>query len=163
MADPAGTERHGGRPEIAMSVQEYSDTLVSDRPALRISPDRTLAVENGAYGQQVFATEQAVANASVKLARAGLAVRLRADQDLSIILPTPDGGSRRLFRVVPVFLTGSGESTEEICRDFADMLADGARTSHMVFRGPGADRRSRRPSTPPTARRSPVPISSPTP
>ncbi|WP_371934435.1 lonely Cys domain-containing protein [Streptomyces glycanivorans] len=120
-----------------MSVQEYSNTLVSDRPALRISPDRTLAVENGAYGQQVFATEQAVANASVKLARAGLAVRLRADQGLSIILPTPDGGTRRLFRVVPAFLTRSGESTEEICRDFADMLADGARTSHMVFRGPG--------------------------
>ncbi|MFE8008166.1 lonely Cys domain-containing protein [Streptomyces sp. NPDC057418] len=129
-----GTE---GAPEIAMSAQEYNQTLVDERPALRISPDRTLAVEDGAYGQQVFATPEAVASASVKLSRAGLAVRLRTDEDLSIILPTPDGGSKRLFRVAPVFLTRSGRSTEDICRDFADMLADNSRTSHMVFRAPG--------------------------
>ena len=40
--------------------------------------------------------------------------------------------------MTPVFLTGSGRSTEEVCRDFADMLADTSRTSHMVFRTPGA-------------------------
>ncbi len=123
-------------PELAMSVQGYYETLATQRPVLRIASDRTLAVENGAYGQQVFATAEAVARASVGLARAGLAMRLRTDEDLSILLPTPDGGTKRLFRVTPDFLTRSGQSSEEICRDFADMLADNARTSHMVFRDP---------------------------
>ncbi|MFE4690582.1 lonely Cys domain-containing protein, partial [Streptomyces sp. NPDC056749] len=125
-------------PELAMSVQDYHETLVTERPVLRIASDRTLAVENGMYGQQVFATEEAVARASVKLARAGTVVRLRTDPDLSVILPTPGGGSRQLFLVTPVFLTRSGQSTEEICRDFADMVADTSRTTHMVFRTPGA-------------------------
>ncbi|HWU06182.1 MAG TPA: hypothetical protein VN520_07285, partial [Streptomyces sp.] len=125
-----------GAPRLAMSVQGYHETLATQRPVLRISSDRTLAVENGAYGQQVFATAEAVARASVGLARAGLAVRLRTDEDLSILLPTPDGSTKRLFRVTPDFLTRSGQSSEEICRDFADMLADNARTSHVVFRDP---------------------------
>ncbi|MGW5368849.1 lonely Cys domain-containing protein, partial [Streptomyces sp. NPDC004011] len=124
-------------PELLMNEQDYHQTLATERPALRISPDRTLAIEDGAYGQQVFATKAAVDAASAKLSRAGLAVRLRADKSLSVILPTPDGGSRRLFRVTPDFLTRSGRSTEEVCRDFADMLADNARTSHMVFRASG--------------------------
>ncbi|MFD8803811.1 hypothetical protein ACFV0P_34900, partial [Streptomyces atroolivaceus] len=125
-----------GAPSLAMSVQGYHETLATQRPELRISSDRTLAVENGAYGQQVFATAEAVARASVGLARADLAVRLRTDEDLSILLPTPDGGMKRLFRVTPDFLTRSGQSSEEVCRDFADMLADNSRTSHMVFRDP---------------------------
>ncbi|WP_146057691.1 lonely Cys domain-containing protein, partial [Streptomyces sp. SM10] len=125
-------------PELAMSVQDHHETLVAERPVLRISSDRTLAVENGMYGQQVFATEEAVERAQVKLVRAGTAVRLRTDHDLSVILPVPGGGSRQLFLVTPVFLTRSGQSTEEVCRDFADMLSDTARTSHMVFRAPGA-------------------------
>ncbi|WP_241191730.1 lonely Cys domain-containing protein, partial [Streptomyces sp. ADI97-07] len=123
-------------PELAMSVQDHRETPATERPALRISSDRTLAVEDGAYGQQVFATAEAVARASADLARSGLAVRLRTDEDLSILLPTPDGNSKQLFRVTPVFLTRSGQSTEEVCRDFADMLADNSRTSHMVFRNP---------------------------
>jgi hypothetical protein len=125
-----------GAPQLVLSVQQYHEILATQRPVLRISSDRTLAVENGAYGQQVFATAEAVARASVDLARAGLALRLRVDEDLGILLPTPDGGTKRLFRVTPDFLTRSGQSSEEVCRDFADMLADNARTSHMVFRDP---------------------------
>ncbi|MEK8171887.1 hypothetical protein NKH77_28685 [Streptomyces sp. M19] len=63
-------------------------------------------------------------------------MRLQIDEDLAIVLPTEDGGTRRLVRVTPVFLTRSGQSTEEVCRDFADMVADNNRVSHMVFRGP---------------------------
>ncbi|MER6691047.1 lonely Cys domain-containing protein, partial [Streptomyces minutiscleroticus] len=130
----SGTE---DAPKLLLSEQDYDQTLVTARPALRISSDRTLAVEDDTPGQQVFATREAVDSASVKLARAGMAVRLRTDENLSIVLPTPDGGSRRLFRVMPDFLTHSGKSTEEVCRDFADMLAGNARTSHTVFRAPG--------------------------
>ncbi|MFD5185382.1 hypothetical protein ACFWMQ_22820 [Streptomyces sp. NPDC058372] len=131
---PRALEGTEDAPELAMSRQEYHQTLVTERPALRISADRTLAVEDGAYGQQVFATPQAVSGASARLARAGLAVRLSIDELLSVVLPTPDGGARRLYRVTPVFLTRSGRSTEEVCRDFADMLAGTSRTSHLVFR-----------------------------
>ncbi|XMA40036.1 hypothetical protein O1157_34825 [Streptomyces albogriseolus] len=123
-------------PELLMNEQDHTLTPVTERPVLRISADRTLAVEDGAYGQQVFATREAVEASSAKLARAGLAVRLRTDESVGVVLPTPDGGSRLLYRVTPDFLTRSGQSTEEVCRDFADMLADTSRTSHMVFRAP---------------------------
>ncbi|MFD8266027.1 lonely Cys domain-containing protein, partial [Streptomyces althioticus] len=123
-------------PELLMNEQDHTLTPVTERPVLRISADRTLAVEDGAYGQQVFATREAVEASSAKLARAGLAVRLRTDEGVGVVLPTPDGGSRLLYRVTPDFLTRSGQSTEEVCRDFADMLADTSRTSHMVFRAP---------------------------
>ncbi|NYS18156.1 hypothetical protein HFP43_07730 [Streptomyces sp. SJ1-7] len=38
--------------------------------------------------------------------------------------------------MTPVFLNSTGQSTEEVCRDFAIMLADDGRTSHLVFRDP---------------------------
>ena len=82
----AGTD---DAPGLALPVQDYHETLVTERPVLRISSDRTLAVESGTYGQQVFATQEAVDRAAVKLSRAGAAVRLRTDQDLRSSCPPP--------------------------------------------------------------------------
>ncbi len=80
-------------PELLMNEQDHTLTPVTERPVLRISADRTLAVEDGAYGQQVFATREAVEASSAKLARAGLAVRLRTDEGVGVVLPTPTGQS----------------------------------------------------------------------
>ncbi|MYW30393.1 hypothetical protein GT040_14135, partial [Streptomyces sp. SID2119] len=123
-------------PTLLLAEQTWDTQSVHGHPALRISADRTLATLDGYDGQQVYATRQAVADATAKLTRAGLAVRLRLDEERGIVLPTPDGGDRQLFRVTPVFLNSTGQSTEEVCRDFAIMLADDGRTSHLVFRDP---------------------------
>ncbi|WP_230543806.1 lonely Cys domain-containing protein, partial [Streptomyces griseus] len=123
-------------PELALPVQLWDVATTDDRPVVRISADRTLAVLNDAYGQQVYATPRAVEEATAKLKRAGLIVRLSTDDELGIVLPLPGGGSRQLFRVTPFFVNREGDSTEEVCRDFADMLADEGRTSHLIFRTP---------------------------
>ncbi|NUP39429.1 MAG: lonely Cys domain-containing protein, partial [Streptomyces sp.] len=131
---PRAFDGRADAPEFTMPVQDYAEILATDRPALRISADRTLAVEDGAQGQQVFATAEAVARSSAQLTRVGSRVRLETDEDLSVILPTPDGGSRRLFRVTPVISRAGGEEAEEGSLEFADQVSGGNRTSHLVLR-----------------------------
>ncbi|MEV5755121.1 hypothetical protein AB0L00_45630 [Actinoallomurus sp. NPDC052308] len=128
------------RPLFLVHAQNYVEVSTFARPRLRISEDRTLAVEDGFSGQQVFATAEAVARSSAELVRAGARVRLEVDRDLSIVLPIEDGGIRRLFQVTPVFPTESGQSTAEDSRDFADLVAGGDRPSSMVFRDPDSGR-----------------------
>ncbi|MYR96708.1 lonely Cys domain-containing protein [Streptomyces sp. SID4937] len=123
-------------PSLLLAEQTWDVERADGHPAVRISADRTLAVQNEHGSQQAYATRKAVADSNAKLTRAGLAVRLGLDEERSILLPTPDGGSNRLFRVTPVFTNRSGESTEEVCRDFAIMLAGDGRPSHLVFRDP---------------------------
>ncbi|PWS40797.1 hypothetical protein DKT74_30940, partial [Streptomyces sp. ZEA17I] len=123
-------------PSLLLATQTWDVERADGHPAVRISADRTLAVQNEYGSQQVYATRKAVDDSNVKLTRAGLAVRLGIDAERSIVLPTPDGGGNRLFRVTPVFTNRAGESTEEVCRDFAIMLAGDGRASHLVFRDP---------------------------
>ncbi|MBK5994932.1 lonely Cys domain-containing protein, partial [Streptomyces sp. MBT58] len=124
-------------PSLLLATQAWDVERADGHPAVRISADRTLAVQNEHGSQQVYATRKAVADSNAKLTRAGLAVRLGLDEERGIVLPTPDGGSNRLFRVTPVFTNRAGASTEEVCRDFAIMLAGDGRPSHLVFRDPG--------------------------
>ncbi len=133
---PRSLAAHTDAPSLLFATQTWDVERADGHPAVRISADRTLAVQNEHGSQQVYATRKAVADSNVKLTRAGLAVRLGIDQERSIVLPTPDGGGNRLFRVTPVFTNRAGESTEEVCRDFAIMLAGDGRPSHLVFRDP---------------------------
>ncbi|MFJ9900775.1 hypothetical protein ACIQPR_46375 [Streptomyces sp. NPDC091280] len=123
---------------LIMPTQELDTVHALDRPALQVSQDRTLAVDTGGLSQQAYATGRAVDEANARLAAAGSKVRLEADPEVSLTL-TRDGGpsAAPLLRVTPRFLTGSGRSEEETCRDFAQMVSGQVRASHVVFRVPG--------------------------
>ncbi|MEV5810575.1 hypothetical protein AB0L72_35375, partial [Streptomyces parvulus] len=136
LSPPRALEGVEGAPALALFHQDFRETSTAQRPVLQISEDRTLAAEHRVNGQQVFATVDAISRSSEKLRRAGITTRLEMEPDVGIVLPLPDGGARRLYLVRPVFGTSSGRSTEEVCRDFADMLAGNSRTSHLVFRDP---------------------------
>ncbi|MGW3121591.1 WXG100-like domain-containing protein [Streptomyces sp. NPDC001107] len=110
----------------------------ADRPAIQVSQDGTLAVDAGGLSQHAYATERAVEQANAKLAAAGSKVRLAADPEASLALHRADGtAAPRLLRITPRFLTGSGRSEEEACRDFAQMVSGQVRASNVVFRVPG--------------------------
>ncbi|MET7290353.1 protein-glutamine glutaminase family protein [Streptomyces sp. NPDC005573] len=118
---------------------------VGEHPWLSVSADRTLAVladgEEGEqlFNQQVWATRKVIETASAKLASMGAGVRLRAEQDTVLHIGRGEGPQAGpLLRVTPEFLSPSGTSEHENCRDFAEMLASGpgmtAPLSHLVFR-----------------------------
>ncbi|WP_406398019.1 hypothetical protein OH805_03650 [Streptomyces sp. NBC_00879] len=133
---PAGNEEAHG---LVLPTRSMIDLSGEDHPELAVSEDGTLAVDLGHLSQQVYATEETFTAACVKLRAAGKGVTLAQNLDMSIVLRAPDGTERTLFQVTPVFLTGSGRSEEEACRDFCQMLAGGYAASHLVFRSP--DRR----------------------
>ncbi|MEU2303815.1 hypothetical protein ABZ586_03930, partial [Streptomyces misionensis] len=122
-------------PRLWVPSQGHQQTLVGDHPPLHVSQDLSLAHREGGYGQQVFATPKAIEASNHQLALAGSLVRLEAG-DLTLRVADGQGGHRELVRVTPRFLTRSGKSEEEICRDFAQMVSGGAPASHVVFRGP---------------------------
>ncbi|MEU2424739.1 hypothetical protein ABZ619_27585 [Streptomyces sp. NPDC007851] len=126
-----------GAPALRLPTQELDVVRAGDRPAIRVSRDRTLAIDTGGLSQHAYATERAVADANAKLAAAGSKVRLDADPEVSLVLPRTDeepGPGPRLLRVTPRFLTRSGRSEEEACRDFAQMVSGEVRASDVVFR-----------------------------
>ncbi|MFJ9381504.1 hypothetical protein [Streptomyces sp. NPDC101455] len=133
-ADPATSSAD----PLLVPTQELGVVPVGDFPEIHVSQDRTLAIDAGGLSQHAYATEQAVDQANAKLAAAGSKVRLHADPEISLTftrhdsLPTPP-----LLQVTPRFLTRSGRSEEETCRDFAQMVSGQLNASHVVFRVPG--------------------------
>ncbi|WP_222443441.1 hypothetical protein [Streptomyces misionensis] len=122
-------------PRLSVPAQGHQETLVEHHPPLHVSGDLSLAHREGGYGQQVFATVAAIDASNRQLALAGSLVRLHAG-DLTLRVADGHGGHRELVRVTPRFLTRSGKSEEEICRDFAQMVSGGVPASHVVFRSP---------------------------
>ncbi|MBH0242878.1 hypothetical protein I3W98_08770 [Streptomyces cavourensis] len=88
---PRSLAANTGAPSLLLATQTWDVERADGHPAVRISADRTLAVQNEHGSQQVYATRKAVADSNVKLTRAGLAVRLGIDEERSIVLPTPTG------------------------------------------------------------------------
>lgn len=123
---------------LILPTQELDVVLAGDSPAIQVSQDGTLAIDAGGLSQHAYATERAVDEANAKLAAAGSKVRLTADPEVSLTL-TRDGepSTAPLLRVTPEFLTTSGRSEEEACRDFAQMVSGQVRASDVVFRVPG--------------------------
>ncbi|MEW1773108.1 hypothetical protein [Streptomyces sp. NPDC086777] len=124
-------------PALLLPTQELGVVGAAEHPAIRVSRDRTLAIDTGGLSQHAYATERAVAESNAKLAAAGGKVRLDADPEVSLTLPRTDGEpgpGPRLLRVTPRFLTRSGRSEEEACRDFAQMVSGEVRASNVVFR-----------------------------
>ncbi|MFD8720126.1 hypothetical protein ACFV2H_19455 [Streptomyces sp. NPDC059629] len=122
-------------PQLTVPAQGMRQTLVDEHPPLHVSGDLSLAHRQYGYGQQVFATAKAVEAANRQLSLAGSLVRLKAD-GLALHVGDGKGGHRELVRVTPQFLTRSGKSEEEVCRDFAQMVSGGVPASHVVFRDP---------------------------
>ncbi|MFE2422676.1 hypothetical protein [Streptomyces hokutonensis] len=133
-ADPATSSAA----PLFLPTQELGVVPVGDFPVIHVSQDHTLAIDAGGLSQHAYATERAVDEANAKLAAAGSKVRLKADPEIALTfiqadtLPTPP-----LLQVTPQFLTRSGRSEEETCRDFAQMVSGELRASHVVFRTPG--------------------------
>ncbi|WP_427924629.1 hypothetical protein [Streptomyces sp. cg40] len=133
-ADPATSSAA----PLYLPTQELGVVPVGDFPVIHVSQDHTLAIDAGGLSQHAYATEQAVDQANAKLAAAGSKVRLKADPEIALTfmqadtLPTPP-----LLQVTPQFLTRSGRSEEETCRDFAQMVSGELGASHVVFRTPG--------------------------
>ncbi|MGM9444402.1 hypothetical protein ACTAF0_29765 [Streptomyces murinus] len=125
----------GDVPRLIVPTQGHRQTPVSQHPPLHVSGDLSLAHRQGGYGQQVFASPKAIESANHQLALAGSLVRLKPD-GIKLRVGDGQGGRRELVRVVPQFLTRSGKSEEEICRDFAQMVSGNVAASHVVFRGP---------------------------
>ncbi|MYU08039.1 hypothetical protein GTY81_30045 [Streptomyces sp. SID8366] len=143
-AQPTSMEQTGFRydrsgsgdvPRLIVPTQGRHQTLVSEHPPLHVSGDLSLAHRQGGYGQQVFASPKAIESANHRLALAGSLVRLKGDE-VKLRVGDGQGGHRELVRVTPQFLTRSGKSEEEICRDFAQMVSGNVAASHVVFRGP---------------------------
>nr|WP_145489527.1 MULTISPECIES: hypothetical protein [Streptomyces] len=130
-----GPADSGDVPRLIVPTQGHQQTLVSQHPPLHVSGDLSLAHRQGGYGQQVFASPKAIESANHQLALAGSLVRLKADT-VRLRVGDGQGGHRELLRVTPQFLTRSGKSEEEICRDFAQMVSGNVAASHVVFRGP---------------------------
>ncbi|MGW2855386.1 hypothetical protein ACWDAZ_26400, partial [Streptomyces sp. NPDC001215] len=122
-------------PQLRVPAQGMRQTLVHEHPPLHVSGDLSLAHRQYGYGQQVFATTKAVDAANRQLSLAGSLVRLKTD-GLALHVADGTGGHRELVRVTPQFLTRSGKSEEEVCRDFAQMVSGGVPASHVVFRDP---------------------------
>ncbi|BBC97772.1 hypothetical protein SRO_6596 [Streptomyces rochei] len=125
----------GDVPRLIVPTQGHRQTPVSEHPPLHVSGDLSLAHRQGGYGQQVFASPKAIESANHQLALAGSLVRLKPD-GMKLRVGDGHGGHRELVRVVPQFLTRSGKSEEEICRDFAQMVSGNVAASHVIFRGP---------------------------
>lgn len=124
-------------PALILPVQELHAVPAGEFPAIQVSRDHSLAIDAGGLSQHAYATERAVDEANVKLAAAGSKVRLTADPEVSLSLTRADGlPTPPLLRVTPEFLTRSGRSEEEACRDFAQMVSGEVRASHVVFRAP---------------------------
>ncbi|WP_405804152.1 hypothetical protein OG729_03290 [Streptomyces sp. NBC_00210] len=130
---PADNARAYG---LTLPTQGIAEVFGADHPELQVSEDLSLAVDHRQLSQQVYATEKAFKAAVVKLRAAGRGVSLAQDFDMSIVLRAPDGTDMTLYQVTPVFLTRSGRSEEEVCRDFCQMVAGGYPLSHVVFRSP---------------------------
>ncbi|MEW2168296.1 hypothetical protein AB0912_35685 [Streptomyces sp. NPDC007084] len=126
-------------PALVLPVQQFEEVRVRDGSWIEVSQDRTLAVDNGGLSRHAYATRRAVDDANVRLAAAGSKVRLTADPEVTITPRHADGSpGEPLLRISPRFLTRSGRSDEEACRDFAQMVSGEVRASHAVFRVPGA-------------------------
>ncbi|MEV6546748.1 hypothetical protein [Streptomyces sp. NPDC051665] len=124
-------------PALILPVQELHAVPAGEFPAIQVSRDHSLAIDAGGLSQHAYATERAVDEANVKLAAAGSKVRLTADPEVSLTLTRADGlPTPPLLRITPKFLTRSGRSEEEACRDFAQMVSGEVRASHVVFRAP---------------------------
>lgn len=124
-------------PALILPTQELDAVPAGAHPEIQVSEDHTLAVDAGGLSQHAYATERAVDDANAKLAAAGSKVRLAVDPEVSLTLRREDGlPTPPLLRVTPVFLTRSGRSEEEACRDFAQMVSGQVRASHVVFRVP---------------------------
>ena len=124
-------------PALILPVQELHAVPAGEFPAIQVSQDHSLAIDAGGLSQHAYATERAVDEANAKLAAAGSKVRLTADPEVSLTLTRADGlPTPPLLRVTPEFLTRSGRSEEEACRDFAQMVSGEVRASHVVFRAP---------------------------
>ncbi|MFF7189960.1 hypothetical protein ACFZAR_33075 [Streptomyces sp. NPDC008222] len=122
-------------PLLRVPADVMRQTLVDEHPPLHVSGDLSLAHRQYGLGQQAFATAKAVEAANRQLSLAGSLVRLKAD-GLTLHVADGKGGHRELVRVTPQFLTRSGKSEEENCRDFAQMVSGGVPASHVVFRDP---------------------------
>ncbi|MGW2830309.1 WXG100-like domain-containing protein [Streptomyces sp. NPDC001286] len=133
---------HGSRPDpdtpaLILPMQELEVVPVHASPRIRVSQDRTLAIDGGGLSQHAYATERAVDEANAKLAAAGSKVRLTADPEVTVTFEREDGlPTPPLLRITPEFLTSSKRSEEEACRDFAQMVSGQVRASHVVFRVP---------------------------
>lgn len=133
-ADPARDDS----PALVLPVQQFEEVRVGDGSWIEVSRDRTLAVDSNSLSRHAYATPRAVADANVRLAAAGSKVRLIADPEVSLTPRHADGtAAEPLLRISPRFLTRSGRSDEEACRDFAQMVSGEVRASHAVFRVPG--------------------------
>ncbi|MFH8342109.1 hypothetical protein [Streptomyces sp. AM6-12] len=130
-----GPDGSGDVPRLIVPTQGHQQTLVSEHPPLHVSGDLSLAHRQGGYGQQVFASPKAIESANHQLALAGSLVRLEPGE-MKLRVGDGQGGRRELVRVTPRFLTRSGKSEEEICRDFAQMVSGNVAASHVVFRSP---------------------------
>ncbi|MBK6014470.1 hypothetical protein [Streptomyces sp. MBT53] len=133
-ADPAGSSAA----PLFLPTQELDVVPIGEFPEVHVSQDRTLAIDAGGLSQHAYATERAVDEANAKLAAAGSKVRLNADPEISLTFPRGDTlPTPPLLQVTPRFLTRSGRSEEETCRDFAQMVSGELRASHAVLRVPG--------------------------
>ncbi|MER5657477.1 hypothetical protein ABT076_31165 [Streptomyces sp. NPDC002131] len=135
-ADPA----HGDSPALVLPVQQFEEVRVGAGSRIEVSEDRTLAVDDsGNLSRHAYATQRAVDDANVRLAAAGSKVRLTTEPEVTLVPRREDGSpGEPLLRISPTFLTRSGRSDEEACRDFAQMVSGEVRASHAVFRVPGA-------------------------
>ncbi|MBM9624502.1 hypothetical protein JE024_38795 (plasmid) [Streptomyces zhihengii] len=129
------SEGSGDLPPLTVPTVERQEVRVDAHPPLHVSQDLSLATMRDAYGQQVFASHRAVEEANRNLELAGSRVRMKMG-DVLLRLSDGSGRHRDLVRVTPQFLTRSGRSEEDICRDFAQMLAGGVSASHVIFRNP---------------------------
>ncbi|MEU8788320.1 hypothetical protein [Streptomyces sp. NPDC048643] len=135
-ADPARNDS----PALVLPVQQFEEVRVGDASRIEVSQDRTLAVDDsGNLSRHAYATQRAVDDANARLAAAGSKVRLTADPEVTLVPRHEDGTpGEPLLRISPEFLTRSGRSDEEACRDFAQMVSGEVRASHAVFRVPGS-------------------------
>ncbi|ALV31356.1 hypothetical protein [Streptomyces sp. CdTB01] len=125
-------------PALTLPTQSLDVVPVGAFPDIRVSQDRTLAIDGDGLSQHAYATERAVDEANARLAAAGSKVRLTADPEVSLTFQREDGlPTPPLLRITPEFLTRSQRSEEEACRDFAQMVSGQVRASHVVFRVPG--------------------------
>ncbi|TWP43176.1 hypothetical protein FKR81_42845 [Lentzea tibetensis] len=102
-----------------------------DRPPLRVSSDRTIAMNasEDLEVQEVYATAKAVNTSNAQLALADSGVRLHMSTDHRVTLDH-DGQQRVLYRVKPEF---RNEHPPDVCRDFAAVVL-GGQPEHVVFR-----------------------------
>ncbi|KUO09356.1 scabin-related ADP-ribosyltransferase [Streptomyces sp. DSM 15324] len=124
------TRQPGARPLALIGRERVRE---QGNPTLRVSGDRTLAINAAGPGvQEVYATKLAVDRANRELAEVGSKVTLAVDPDVRIELPLQE---KPLLRVVPSFPPGATMPAE--CNNFAAQVLGGLPDAIVLRNGQG--------------------------